>query len=232
MLFFIPLVNCHCPVNIHVILEEIKWIQAKYHQLSWINSLISLINSALENCSSSKRIEARTNLREKGNHLRLFRRLSFPSAQFYKSYHFLKNFSGISQRFLISTFLKILRICIHSKQLQPKIMKHTSKQLKEIWLELVLNIQLNKRKLSKQQKAAATYMAFCSYHYTEMWWTRGYQRRFIACGPPRGCVWSSLCWCKIIKIVWREGAREEGKEGERRRKTEKMVRGEAKVILN
>ena len=47
-------------------------------------------------------------------------------------------------------------------------MKHTSKQLKQIWPKLVLNIQLNKRKLlSKQQKAAAIYMTFCK-HYADM----------------------------------------------------------------
>ena len=34
----------------------------------WINSLISRINSALENCSSSKRTEAKASLGGKGNH--------------------------------------------------------------------------------------------------------------------------------------------------------------------
>ena len=206
----IPLVSCHCAVNIHVILEETKWIQAKYHQLTWINSLISPINSALENCSSSKRIEARTNLAGKENHSkRLFWRHSYLSAQFFiKVTNLLSNFCRISERFLISTFLAILRICIHSMQLQPKIMKHTSKQLKGIWPKLISNIKLNKRKLSKQQKAAAIYMTFYSYHHTDMWWTRGYQNRFSACGPPRSCVRSSWCWCKIINIIWRDIGRE------------------------
>ena len=140
----------------------------------------------------------------------------------------------MSERFLISTFLAILRICIHSKQLQSKIMKHTSKQLKAIWPKLVLNIQLNKRKLSKQQKAAVIYLTLYSYHYTDMWWTRGYQSRFSTCGPRRNCVRFSWCWCKIINIIWRERVRKGwgGKEGGRRRKTEKMLRGKAKVILN
>ena len=65
--------------------------------------------------------------------------------------------------------------------------------------------QLNKRKLSKQQKAAAIYMTFYFYHDTDMWWMRGYQIKFSACGPPRSCVQSSWCWCKIINIIWREG---------------------------
>ena len=76
----IPLVCCHCAVNIHVMLEETKWIQAKYHQLTWINSLISPISSALENCSSSERTEARANLGGKGNHSK---RHSDLSAQFF-----------------------------------------------------------------------------------------------------------------------------------------------------
>ena len=98
-------------------------------------------------------------------------------------------------------------------------MKHTSKQLKRIWPKLVLNIQLNKRKLSKQQKAAAIYMTFYSYHYTNMRWMRGYQSRFSVCGPPRSCVRSSWYWCKIINIIWREGRREEGWDvGEGRQK--------------
>ena len=98
-------------------------------------------------------------------------------------------------------------------------MKRTSKQLKQIWPKLVLSIQLNKRKLSKQQKAPAIYMTFCSYHYTDMRWMRGYQSRFSACGIPRTCVRSSWCWCKISNIVWREGlrAREERRMGSRRR---------------
>ena len=92
-------------------------------------------------------------------------------------------------------------------------MKHTSKQLKGIWPKLVLNMQLNKIKLSKQQKAAAIYMTFYSYHYTDMWWTRGYQIRVSACEPRRSWVWSSWCWC-IINIIWREaGRREAGRQG-------------------
>ena len=172
---FIPLSSCHWAVNIHVILEETKWIQAKYHQLTWINSLISPINSDLENCSSSKRTEARTNLGRKRNpSKRLFRRQSYPSAQFFEGItNFLQTFSQLSKRFLISTLLAILRIGIQNQQLRSKIMKHTSKQLKWIWPKLVLNIQLNKRKLlSKQHKTAAMYMTFCSYHYTDMWWKR------------------------------------------------------------
>ena len=151
----IALVSCHhCAVNTHVILEETKWIQAIYHQLAGIDSFISPISSVLANCPSSKRIEARTNFGGKGNHWkRLFWRHSYISAQFFiKVTIFVQNFSRIFERFLISTFLAILRIYIHSNQLQPKIMKHTSKQLKGIWPKLVLNIQLNKRKLSKQEK--------------------------------------------------------------------------------
>ena len=100
-----------------------------------------------------------------------------------------------------------------------EIMKRTSKQLKQIWPKLVLSIQLNKIKLIKQQKAAAIYMTFCSYHYTDMRWMRGYQNRFSACGIPRTCVRSSWCWCKISNIVWREGVRgrEERRMGSRRR---------------
>ena len=67
MMSCIPLVCCHCAVNIHVMLEETKLIQAKYHQLTCVNSLISPINLALENCSSSKWTEARANLGGKGN---------------------------------------------------------------------------------------------------------------------------------------------------------------------
>ena len=113
----IPLVSCHCAVNIHVILEETKWIQAKYHQLTWINSLISPINSTLQKSSSSKRAEARGNLGGKGNHSkRLFLGHSYLSAQsFIKVTKFLQNFSRISERFFISKFLAILRICIQSK---------------------------------------------------------------------------------------------------------------------
>ena len=171
MMPFIPLSSCHWAVNIHVILEETKLIQAKYHQLTWINSLISPINSGLENCSSSKRTEARTNLGGKGNpSKRLFRRQSYVLAQFFMGItNFLQTFSQLSKRFLISTLLAILRIGIQNKQHRSKIMKHTSKQLKQIWPKLVLNIQLNKRKLlSKQQKTAAIYMTFYSYHYTDM----------------------------------------------------------------
>ena len=219
-------------------MEETKWIQAIYHQLVGINSLISSINSVLENCPSSKGIEARTNLRGKANHWkRLFWRHileAHMSAQFFiKVTIFLQNFSRIFERFLISTFLAILRIYIHSNQLQPKIMKHTSKQLKGIWPKLVSNIQLNKRKLSKQEKAAAIYMTFYSYHYTDMWWTRGYQSKFSACGPPKSCARFSWRWCKNINIIWREGGREGGgKDGGKKRKTEKMLIREAKVILN
>ena len=154
----IPLVCCHCAVNIHVMLEETKWIQAKYHQLTWINSLISPINSALENCSSLKRTEARTNLEGKENYSKsLFRRHSYLSAQFFmRITNFLYTFSRFSERFLISTLLAILRISIQNKQLRPKIIKHTFKQLKRIWPKLTLNIKINKRKLlSKQQKDAA-----------------------------------------------------------------------------
>ena len=158
MMSLIPLSSCHCAVNIHVILEETKWIQAKYHQLTWINSLISPINSALENCSSLKRTEARTNLEGKENHSKsLFRRHSYLSAQFFmRITNFLYTFSRFSERFLISTLLAILRISIQNKQLRPKIIKHTFKQLKRIWPKLTLNIKINKRKLlSKQQKDAA-----------------------------------------------------------------------------
>ena len=181
----IPILSCHFAVNMHVNLEETKWIQAKYHQLTWINSLISPINSSLENCSSSKRTEARTNLGGKGNHSkRLFRSQIYLSAQlFMRITNFLQTFSRISERFLISTLLAILRICSQNKQLQQKIIKHTSKQLKRIWHKLALNIHLSKIKLlSKQQKAAVTYMTFCSYCCTDMWWKRGYQSRFEACG--------------------------------------------------
>ena len=84
MMTFMPLVCCHCAINIHVILEETKWIQAKYHQLTWINSLISPINSALEKFSSSKRAVARANLGGKGNHWKsLYLRRSYLSAQFF-----------------------------------------------------------------------------------------------------------------------------------------------------
>ena len=151
----IPLSSCHCAVNIHVILEETKWIQAKYHQLTWINSLISPINSAL---FKLKRTEARTNLEGKENHSKsLFRRHSYLSAQFFmRITNFLYTFSRFSERFLISTLLAILRISIQNKQLRPKIIKHTFKQLKRIWPKLTLNIKINKRKLlSKQQKDAA-----------------------------------------------------------------------------
>ena len=68
--------------------------------------------------------------------------------------------------------MAILGFCIQSNWLQSKIMKHTSKQLKRIWSKLVLNIRLNKRKLSKQQIAVAIYMTFYSYHYTDIWWAR------------------------------------------------------------
>ena len=151
----IPLSSCHCAVNIHVILEETKWIQAKYLQLTWINSLISPINSAL---FKLKRTEARTNLEGKENHSKsLFRRHSYLSAQFFmRITNFLYTFSRFSERFLISTLLTILRISIQNKQLRPKIIKHTFKQLKRIWPKLTLNIKINKRKLlSKQQKDAA-----------------------------------------------------------------------------
>ena len=70
--------------------------------------------------------------------------------------NFLYTFSRFSERFLISTLLAILRISIQNKQLRPKIIKHTFKQLKRIWPKLTLNIKINKRKLlSKQQKDAA-----------------------------------------------------------------------------
>ena len=91
---------------------------------------MSPFNSALENCSSSKRIETRTNLGGKGNHSkRLFRRHSYLLAKFI---NFFKKIQPDIERFLISTFMVISRICIQNKQLQPKIMKHTSKQLKRI----------------------------------------------------------------------------------------------------
>ena len=162
MLSFIPFISCHCTVNIHAVLEETKWIQAKYQQLTWINSLISHINSALENCSRSKRIEARTNLVGKGNHSkRLLRRHSYLSAQFFISYQFSIT---IFNKHTFSNFANLYS----KKQLWPKIMKHTSKQLKRILLKLVLNIKLNKRKLSKQQNAATIYRTFYSHHYTDM----------------------------------------------------------------
>ena len=88
----IPLINCHCAVNIHVILEETKQIQATYQQLIRINSLIFPINSALENCSGLKRTKARTNLIGKENHSkRLFRRHCYLSINtiVHKSYQFL-----------------------------------------------------------------------------------------------------------------------------------------------
>ena len=72
MMTFMPLVCCHCAINIHVILEETKWIQAKYHQLTWINSVVSPINSAVEKSSTSKRAETRVNLGGKGNHSKRF----------------------------------------------------------------------------------------------------------------------------------------------------------------
>ena len=117
MMTFMPLVCCHCAINIHVILEETKWIQAKYHQLTWINSVVSPINSAVEKSSTSKRTETRVNLGGKGNHSkRFFLRPSYLSAQFFiKVTNFLLNFSRISERVLISIFLAILRICIQSK---------------------------------------------------------------------------------------------------------------------
>ena len=73
--------------------------------------------------------------------------------------NFLYSFSRLSERFLISALLAILRISIQNKRLRPKIIKHTFKQLKRIWPKLTLNIKINKRKLiSKQQKDAAIYM--------------------------------------------------------------------------
>ena len=142
---------------------------------------------------------------------RLFWRNSYHLVQFFiKVTNFLKTFSRISKRFLISTFLAILWICIQNKQLQPKIMKDTSKQLKRIWYKLVLNIQLNKRKLNKQQKAAAISLTFYSYHYTDMWWTREYQSTFSACGSAKSYVRPSWCWYKLTNITWREERRERG----------------------
>ena len=94
----------------------------------------------------------------KENHSKsLFRRHSYLSAQFFmRITNFLYTFSRFSERFLISTLLAILRISIQNKQLRPKIIKHTFKQLKRIWPKLTLNIKINKRKLlSKQQKDAA-----------------------------------------------------------------------------
>ena len=61
-------------------------------------------------------------------------------------------------------------------------MEHKSKQLRQIWHKLVLNIQLNKRKLSKQQKAAAIYITFYSYHYTDMWWTGDIKADLVCVG--------------------------------------------------
>ena len=54
MMPFIPLISYQCAVNIQVILEETKWIQAKYHKLTCINSLISPIISALKNFELKK----------------------------------------------------------------------------------------------------------------------------------------------------------------------------------
>ena len=111
---FIPLCSCHCAVNIHVILEEAKWIQTNYHQLTWIDSLIPPpINSAHENCSSSKRTEARMNSGGKRNHSkRLFRRRSYLSAQYFmRITNFLWTLSWLYELFLISTPLAILSIC-------------------------------------------------------------------------------------------------------------------------
>ena len=55
-----------------------------------------------------------------------------------------------------------------------------------IWPKLISNIQLDKRKLSKQQKTAAIYMTFYSCHYTDMQWTRGYQSRLSRKGGREG----------------------------------------------
>ena len=97
----------------------------------------------------------------KENHSKsLFRRHGYLSAQFFmRITNFLYSFSRLSERFLISALLAILRISIQNKELRPKIIKHTFKQLKRIWSKLTLNIKINKRKLiSKQQKDAAIYI--------------------------------------------------------------------------